>query len=220
MSLERSVIWRRLDVPGMDAGQFRSGTAGWRIGGTAIFVEDGSIAKLAYELTCDADWSTRSFSVSGWVGERQLALHLERSDSAGWRTSDAGPSAVSDAGLSAVTSEALPPSHGSVDWQHLVDVDLGFTPATNTNAIRRLDLKPGQEAETTALWLDTSDWMLKPLPQVYRRKTETLLAYESPLHDFRADLTSDSFGVIENYPGLWAAMRIEAYDSRKPCSAA
>jgi hypothetical protein len=32
-----------------------------------------------------------------------------------------------------------------------VDIDLGFTPATNTNAIRRLDLRLGENIETPVL---------------------------------------------------------------------
>jgi hypothetical protein len=51
----------------------------------------------------------------------------------------------------------------------LLDVDLGFTPASNTNAIRRLDLGIGETTETIAVWLDTADWTVKPLTQSYER---------------------------------------------------
>jgi hypothetical protein len=37
----------------------------------------------------------------------------------------------------------------------------------------RLDLHSKQAVETTALWLDTSDWKLKPLRQIYRGKSDT-----------------------------------------------
>lgn len=191
MSLERSVLWRNLDTEGMDACQFESGSDGWRISGTALFVENGSVARLAYEVTCGSDWRTRTAAVSGWIGRKRLALSLQKTDTAGW-SSDGAP---------------LP---GTRD---LLDVDFGFTPATNTNAIRRLGLQPGEEAEIATLWLDTSDWQLKPLPQVYRRRSGTVVAYASPLHDFHADLTVDSFGVIENYPELWTAARIDAHEN-------
>jgi hypothetical protein len=65
MSVERIVMWNRLDVTGMDACQFRSRSDGWTIAGTAIFVANGSVARLSYEVACFSDWSTRTASVSG-----------------------------------------------------------------------------------------------------------------------------------------------------------
>lgn len=187
MSVERAVIWKRLDVPGMDACQFQSASDGWVISGTAIFINDGSAAKLTYEVTCLSDWSTRTASVSGWIGKKNISFTLERPDAADWHLNG-----TSMKGLSA-----------------LADIDLGFTPATNTNAIRRLNLQEGQEIETTALWLDTSDWMLKPLRQVYRRKSDKVLEYASPQHHYLADITIDPFGVIMDYPGLWTVAKME-----------
>lgn len=189
MGLERAVVWKRLDIPGMDACQFRSEPNGWAISGTAIFIADGSAGKLTYDVACRRDWSTRTASVSGWTGKRNISLMLERPGATDWHLNGA-------------------PINGT---SALADIDLGFTPATNTNAIKRLDLQEGQEVETTALWLDTSDWMFKPLRQIYRHKSDTLLAYASPLHRYQADITIDPFGVIVDYPGLWAAATIEAY---------
>ena len=84
-----------------------------------------------------------------------------------------------------------------------VDVDLGFTPATNTLPIRRLGLAVGEEAKVTAAWLDPSDWRLKPLAQTYRRTGERAWQYASP--DFETELTVDDFGAVTNYPGFWEA---------------
>lgn len=54
----------------------------------------------------------------------------------------------------------------------LLGIDLGFKPATNTDAIRRLGHAIGEEVETTAVWLDVDEWCFKPLRQVYRRLTD------------------------------------------------
>jgi hypothetical protein len=185
-AVERFVIWRRLDVHGMDACRFLSGSEGWIISGTAIFIEDGTAARLDYEVTCGDDWGTRTASVSGWFGDTQVSHSIERTDTGGWRMNGAPVKGASG----------------------LLDIDLAFTPATNTTAIRRLDPQAGQEVETTVLWLDTADWTLKPLLQVYRRKSASVLAYASPEHGYRADVTVDDFGVVEGYPGLWVAEKI------------
>jgi hypothetical protein len=122
--------------------------------------------------------------VSGWVGctKRELAL------------------ARSPEGLWFIDGEKI----SGVDG--LLDIDLGFTPATNTNAIKRLRLEVGGEAETTAVWLDVKDWGFKPLRQVYRRLSKTEFAYRSPSHDYAANLLTDDFGIIHLYPQLWTAV--------------
>lgn len=96
------------------------------------------------------------------------------------------------------------------DISGLPDVDLGFTPATNANAIRRLDLAVGAAAETTALWLDVDNWAIKPLRQVYRRLAEDRYEYASPDHDYRVVLTVNGAGMVTDYPDLWAARGADA----------
>ncbi|GGL57212.1 putative glycolipid-binding domain-containing protein [Wenxinia marina] len=81
------------------------------------------------------------------------------------------------------------------------DVDLGFTPATNTLPIRRLRLEVGQSADVTAAWLDDRDWTLKSLRQTYHRTGETAWHYTAG--EFEADLEVNRFGVVERYGSLW-----------------
>lgn len=176
---DKTILWRRIDQPGHDACRFGRLDDGWVIEGHAVFHENEAVS-LAYRLDCDASWTTRAARVVGWLGKRELDLDIRRHGDS-W-TLNSKPVDIRSA-----------------------DVDLGFTPATNTNAMRRLDLAVGEEVETTALWLDTTDWTLKPLPQTYRRLSATRHAYVSPLHDFRAELETDDFGVILDYPGLWRA---------------
>jgi hypothetical protein len=84
-----------------------------------------------------------------------------------------------------------------------LDIDLGFTPATNTLAIRRLALPVGAEAEITAAWFDPADERLKPMRQTYRRVSQTDYDYRSP--GFSARLRVDAQGIVRDYEGLWRA---------------
>ena len=88
----------------------------------------------------------------------------------------------------------------------LPDLDFGFTPATNTLAIRRLALAVGDDAAVTAAWLDPTDWALKPLRQTYRRTGPQTYAYASPDTGYQTTLTCNDFGVVTDYPGLWQAV--------------
>jgi uncharacterized protein len=176
----RTALWQRLDVDGMDACVVDRHGDGFRLSGTAVFLSDGA-AKLDYAVTCDRRWFSRSATVSGWVGGRTRSCEMVKSPQGGW----------------SVNGQTIAGLNG------LHDVDLGFTPATNLNALNRLRLEIGATAQTTALWLDPDDWAVKPLIQIYHRLSETFYAYASPMHDYSAQLEVDNFGLIRLYPGLW-----------------
>ncbi|SON56738.1 hypothetical protein HDIA_3197 [Hartmannibacter diazotrophicus] len=183
------VLWSRLDQKGMDACRIYAGGDGWTIEGTATFVDGDAIASLSYRLLCGHNWATREADVRGWVGGRELSLRIGQRPDGVW----------------VVDGRPVDLSHG------LLDVDLGFSPASNTNAIRRLDLGIGEKTETTAVWLDTADWTAKPLLQTYERISPTVLAYTSPRHGYEASLVTNEFGIVLDYPGLWKAEYLHAY---------
>lgn len=176
-----SCLWRRLDAVGHDACRYTEDDIGWLIEGCAVFTEDGQVATLSYRVRCDAAWNSRSASIDGWLGDEVVAIEIVHSSGNRWN----------------VNGRDMPLLAG------LVDIDLGFTPATNANAVRRLNLAVGEQGETIAAWLDTADWQVKPLRQTYARIDETRYDYAAPAQDFRARLTTDDFGAIVEYPGLW-----------------
>jgi len=71
-----SILWTRLDTPGHDACRLIEQHGGWELEGTAVFVKDGTPARLDYHIDCDASWRTRTGRVQGWIGARSLDLDL------------------------------------------------------------------------------------------------------------------------------------------------
>lgn len=180
------VLWRRLDTKGMDACCISSGDDGWEIEGTSIFEDGTRVANLSYRLSCAGDWSTKAAEVRGWIGDDRLSIGIRKHSDDVW---------IANGRHVALTNG-------------LLDVDLGFTPASNTNAIRRLNLDVGDEAQTVAVWLDTEDWTFKPLTQAYERISPTGFAYKSPAHNYEAELQVSGAGVVLDYPGLWKSERV------------
>lgn len=179
-----TVLWKRLGQEGHDACRFVQTGDGWSIGGTAVFEHGGHAADLAYDMACDRQWLSLTASVRGWIGRNRIDLHIERREGVRWSV------------------------NGRIDESltGLMDIDLGFTPASNTNAIRRLHLSEGDEAQSVAVWLDTDDWAIRQLPQTYRRIRQNAYEYESPRHDYRATLLVDEFGAVTEYPDLWVML--------------
>jgi uncharacterized protein len=178
-----SALWRRLDTPGHDACRLEQGATGWALDGAAVFSEDGSPAQLAYRIACDLAWRTQHGEVRGWLGGRAVEFSVSR-------TSE---------GLWTLNGVLVPRLEGCVD------LDLGFTPATNLTQIRRSALAVGQAAHVPVAWLDPSAGTLEVLPQRYERRDETTYWYEAPRFDYAALLEVGPSGFIQRYPGLWEA---------------
>ncbi len=88
-----------------------------------------------------------------------------------------------------------------------LDVDLGFTPATNTLPIRRLALAVGESAPVRSAWLRFPEFRLEPLEQTYTRESEQTFRYRAQIDNepFVARLDTDVFGRVLSYEGLWEA---------------
>lgn len=179
------VLWRRLDVPGHDACRISLDDGRWKIGGTAVWREASAVSRMDYYVQCDELWRTERAVVKGWTGDKALSLSVNRSRDGRWAIN-------------------FQPAH---HLNGLIDIDLGFTPSTNTVAIRRMGLAVGEASPAAAAWIDTMDWELKKIEQSYKRLTETTFSYRAPDHGYHETLTVDPFGLVLDYPGLWTAER-------------
>ena len=179
-----SIRWRRLDAPGHDSCRLLRFPTGWQLAGRAFFLENALPVRLAYRVTCDPQWRTREGLVRGTVGARRVDLRIERSPGGAWRIERRVVRGLSGC----------------------LDLDLGFTPATNLLAIRRLDLSRGGAADAPAAWLDVRDGTLMRLPQRYARRAATAYRYEAPTVGYAADLAVSAAGFVTRYPGLWTSL--------------
>jgi uncharacterized protein len=84
------------------------------------------------------------------------------------------------------------------------DVDLEFTPATNTLPIRRLNLGVDQATTITCAWVRYPSLSIQPLQQTYTRVSETRYRYQSG--SFQADLEVDEWGLVRDYSNGWRAI--------------
>jgi hypothetical protein len=175
--------WRRLDVPGREDARFDARPGGWRVQGRVEVQEAGIPARLRYEIECDEQWRTRSVAIAGEAGERRVTLSLHADGEGSW----------------SMDGRAVPILEGAVD------IDLGFTPSTNTLPIRRLNLAVGDSAPVTTAWLRFPELRLEPLDQTYTRVADRIYRYEAIVDGerFTARLHTDGVGIVTHYEGLW-----------------
>jgi uncharacterized protein len=177
--------WRRLDVPGHEEARVHRIATGWRLSGDVHTEEGGVVADLRYEIDCDPGWRTRSALIEGRVGAGPFRIALTADGTGRWMRDGA----------------RVPELVGALD------VDLGFTPATNTLPIRRLALEVGESAPVRSAWLRFPALRLEPLEQTYTREREQSFRYRALVdgEPFIACLDTDPFGRVVRYEGLWAA---------------
>jgi uncharacterized protein len=179
--VKHTILWRRLDVPGHDACQLVALDDGWRLSGMAVFNLDGRPCALRYEVDADARWASRSARVRGWCGTERVDVTIVAAPSRGWHLNGAEQS----------------------DVRGCVDVDLGFTPATNLLQLRRIALAVGEEAEVPAAWLAFPELTVERLKQRYRRRDQGTYDYRAPDVPYEAQLQVNDLGFVILYPGLW-----------------
>lgn len=178
-----SILWKHLDTPGHDACRLDENDSGWNLRGTAVFRHDSAPAQLTYQVLCDPAWRTLQGRVEGWFGAHPVAFNIARTYTGGWT----------------LNGQVVP------SLENCVDLDLGFTPATNLLPLRRLDLADGQAAEAPAAWLNVSTGTLTALPQRYERRSKVTYWYEAPSVHYAALLEVAPSGFVLRYPGLWEA---------------
>ncbi len=118
--------------------------------------------------------------ISGFLGEKTIQHEIRR-DGAGWR-------------LNGVLVEGL---------KQVVDLDYGFTPATNVLQLSRIALKPGQSAQVPVVWFDLDSASLIELSQTYERRSEASYWYEAPTVPYQGLVEIAPNGFVRSYPGLW-----------------
>ena len=172
MSEERSIVWRRLDLAGHEYARVFSEDSKRFLEGAAIFVFDEKFCRLDYTIECDENRATLNAKVSGFVGDEKIEIEIAADSNGIWKMNGEEISVV----------------------QNCTDVDLNFSPVTNTLPIRRLKLQIGEKARVRAAWLKFPSFALEPLEQTYERTSENEYHYESAGGKFVTDFETDDFG--------------------------
>jgi len=179
--LKRVVVWNNLLIDGRDYCGLWHTAEGWLLKGTVVGVlKDQRPLLASYEIQCDENWLTHRVQVDRTLGNDVKTLSLSVEKRGVWHS----------------TGQELR------EIQGCDDVDLAVTPATNTLAIRRLNLQVGSSASIIAAWVKFPDLTVQPLSQRYTRIAQNTYRYESNT-GFSAEIVVDDLGLVTAYPGGW-----------------
>jgi hypothetical protein len=183
---ETHLRWRRLDVPGREEARIQQAPAGWHLVGEAEVEESATALQLAYAIDCDRKWRTRRAIIDASSSSGKPSRFELLADGDGhWSVNGTSMSTLDGA----------------------LDIDLGFTPATNLLPIRRLTLEIGERAEVRTAWLRFPELRVELLEQSYTREDDCVFRYDALVdaQSFTARLETNEFGCVLLYEGLWEA---------------
>jgi hypothetical protein len=188
---EQAVLWRWLDGSGIEHCRISEGATPTLAG--MVLVRSGDMPwRIEYEVRCDDVWRTRAVTIHAQADVTPRSLTLKVDEQTRWRVSE----------------EERPDLNGCLD------VDLGFSPSTNTLPIRRLRLGVQQSASIDAAWVEFPSLAVRRLPQRYTRLDEYTYRYENGPSGFSAELTVDPHGLILAYPPGWE--RVDRSEDASP----
>ncbi|TSA83874.1 transcriptional regulator [Deinococcus detaillensis] len=177
MTARQHVMWQSLDEQKLGLEHLLTGQ-GWASGTVIGKAPEGPFT-LRYRLEVDGKGSLVAavLRLSG-----QASLTLTRSASGRWHGN--GGEELSD--LSGCT-----------------DLDLNVTPYTNTLALRRLDLHPGEAGEILAVVVEVPSLTRRVTRQRYTRLGPHTYRYENLGAGFSTELKVDDDLLVREYPGLF-----------------
>lgn len=180
MAILQSLIWVCNKCPSYEYFTLSQSSSGNVLHGTVIAYETLPML-INYRICCDLNWQTMSAEISQRIGGKKKTLTLQTNDRQNW----------------VIDQNPQPTLSG------LVDVDLEFSPSTNTLPIRRLNLKDNETKEVAAVWVRLNGLEIATSSQRYTKIDSTHYRYENPSLDFNTILEVDELGIIVRYGNLW-----------------
>jgi uncharacterized protein len=154
-----------------------------RLSGLAVLPRGDEPCHIDYEVLCDDDWLPWSCSVRVALPRQVRTIDLRSNDRGGWE-------------LNGNTASHL---------NGCSDIDLGWTPATNTVPIRRLGLEVGASASISAAWVRFPELDVVANQQHYTRIASNRWRYRSGYYDFELVTDAGSGLILEYGDDLWRA---------------
>jgi len=181
MGKRRWILWQGLIAPSMERFIAARTESGFHLSGLILQAHQDAPYVARYSVEVDKAWRTRTVQVEVENdGQHRIVL---ATDGAGHWRRDGQPLQSAD---------------------DCLDVDLEWSPSTNTLPIRRLGLAVGETKLVTAAWVRFPSLEVQPLDQSYERLVERRYRYRSGR--FTADLAVDEDGLVLQYGVNWKAV--------------
>lgn len=151
------------------------------VNGSIISSYSGEFCKVEYSIFLNPDWTVSAFTLEAQFSQEPVNWYLNAEKGHGWTIAH----------------------HDAEPFKDCIDIDISFTPFTNSLPVNRLHMKEGDTADIQVLYIDIMERKLKPVNQRYTRLPALQYKFENVPNDFEAVLELDENGLVVNYPDLY-----------------
>lgn len=178
-------LWESLDEAGFEHVRVDDSHPGWTVYDSMIVrAHDGEIRRGGYTLIVDKAWNVLEIRIMAETEPgSMIAQHLLADGNGNWTDAE---------------ERVIPSLRGCID------VDIAWTPLTNTLPLRRVDLAVGEPQEIDVVYFSMPDLGISRVRQRYTRLDDRRVRYEGLDSGFTVDLTIDDEGFVVEYPGRFA----------------
>ncbi len=180
LSLTR--LWRRIGLEGLEHLTLQAMEDSIRVYSVLSVELDLGGITCEYHFDLDRQWRTQTFKLAVNQAGEDRKLRIERTNEKEWQ----------------VNGVDRP------DLRDCLDLDLNVSPFTNTLAIRRLTLAPGEAKEMTAVYVNLPQLEVTPARQRYQRLDPSdpprRFLYSGLDTGFTEEITVDEYALVERYP--------------------
>jgi len=175
------VLWRCAELSSTEHFSLEEVDGAWVLSGDASLLVDGIPGHVGYRVDVSADWVVDRALINFAIGRRHRVLEIVHAHGA-W------------------TVDGL----GRPDLAGCTDVDLGWTPSTNTVPLRRLSSDIGECREVRAAWVRFPELDVQATEQCYTRLASDRWRYQAGMYEFVL-VVSEAGVVLEYGDDLWRA---------------
>ena len=182
--MTNELIWQHLDQPGWEHVRVQDDHPGWTVF-DSIFVRhhNGQVLRGGYTLVTDKQWRTLELRLMVETEPGSMeGVHLLTEGDGRWMDANENP---------------MPELDGCLD------VDIQWSPLTNTLPVNRLSLEVGVDQELRVAYISRPQLMVRPVAQRYSLVDDTTVRYSSETRDFQREITLDPEGYVVTYPSLF-----------------
>ena len=183
--MNHEAMWRSVDGTKFEHVKILENNEGITADGLTIHLNDNETLRMRYRIYCDTSWRIHKAEFIK-LDESDDRLLLLSDGNGTWRNERDTP---------------------IDELNGCRDIDIHFSPFTNTLAIRRLKLKPDESAEIQAVFISLPGLKASPASQHYTHLGNTAAGakytYEGLSSGFRATLPVDTNGLLSEYPGYF-----------------
>jgi uncharacterized protein len=178
MELDRSINWRSLTDTAIEHCHVIGTPRDTRIRSAVVGPRHGAF----YRIKLDEAGHVRTARLDRTDGQ---SLELFSDGAGNWSDDRADP---------------LPELRGCID------IDISFTPLTNSLPIWRSEWQTGQPRRFSMAWIDADAMTVFRDDQIYTRLDPTHFHYQAADGSFERDIEIDGDGLVRHYPGLFEAI--------------